>query len=403
MNLALRDIRHNLSRFSLTALGIGMLLMIVMGMGGIYRGLIEEATLLVDRVGADLWVVQHGTRGPFAEISRIPRSLEDRLLAVPGVKSAHAFVTYAVQREHLQKPLRMQVQGLSWPDDKGQWLPLVAGRELGSAHYEMIADKILGLQLGDKVPLGKDVYSVVGITSGMSSMSGDGLAFFSLMDSMAIQFDYSGEAIRLERKARRSRLARQDIGNTLPTFLDRVQLPSASLPAIAPPSVSAVLVQLKPGTKLASVMATLSGWTDVTVFTKEQQRQLLLKGVVDRARRQLGLFRGLLIIISAIIMALILYTLTLEKIHDIAMLKLIGARNSVILGLILQQALLLGLLGYVIAFYVGRWVFPLFPRRVVIMQDDLFYLALIVVIISVLSSILGIWKAMRVEPNEVVS
>jgi putative ABC transport system permease protein len=403
MNLALRDIRHNLSRFSLTALGIGMLLMIVMGMGGIYRGLIEDATLMVDRIGADLWVVQYATRGPFAETSRIPRNLEDRLLAVPGVKSAYAFVTYVVQREYHTQPLRMQIQGLSWPEDKGEWLPLVSGRALGAAHFEMVADKILGLQIGDKVALGKDVYTVVGITSGMNSTGGDGMAFFSLLDSMAIQFDYSGEAIRLERKARRSRLARQDIGNTQPTFLERAQLPSGSLAAIAPPAVSAVLVQLKPGTDLASVMATLSGWTDVTVFTTEQQKQLLLKGVVDRARRQLGLFRALLIIISAIIMALILYTLTLEKIHDIAMLKLIGARNSVILGLIVQQALLLGLLGYVIAFYVGRWVFPLFPRRVVIMQDDLFYLALIVVVISVLSSILGIWKAVRVEPNEVVS
>ena len=132
--------------------------------------------------------------------------------------------------------------------------------------------------------------------------------------------------------------------------------------------MSAVLVQLQAGTDPASVIATLSGWTDVSVFTREQQEELLLKGVVDRARRQLGLFRGLLIIISAIIMALILYTLTLEKVHDIAMLKLIGARNSVILGLILQQALLLGLLGYVFAFYVGKWVFPLFPRRVVITQ-----------------------------------
>ncbi len=150
-------------------------------------------------------------------------------------------------------------------------------------------------------------------------------------------------------------------------------------------------------------MATLSGWTDVTVFTKEQQRELLLKGVVDRARRQLGLFRALLVIISAIIMALILYTLTLEKLHDIAMLKLIGARNSVILGLILQQALLLGLLGYVVAFYAGKWLFPLFPRRVLITSEDLLSLALIVLGISVLSSVLGIWKAMRVEPNEVVS
>ena len=403
MNLALRDIRHNLSRFSLTALGIGMLLMIVMGMGGIYRGLIEEATLLVDRIGADLWVVQFGTRGPFAEISRIPRNLEDRLRAVPGVRNARAFATYAVQREYLGKPLRMQVQGLSWPEDKGGWLPLISGRQLGAAHYEMIADKILGLQLGDRVPLGKNVYTVVGITNGMSSMSGDGLAFFTLIDSLDIQYDYSGEAIRLERKARRSRLSRQDIGHTLPTFLERTELASANLPAIARPGVSAALVDLEPGTNSNSVVATLSGWTDVSVFTTDQQKDLLLKGVVDRARRQLGLFRALLIIISAVIMALILYTLTLEKLHDIAMLKLIGARNWVILGMILQQALLLGLLGYLIAFYAGKWVFPLFPRRVLIDTGDLLWLALIVAAISVLASFLGIWKAMRVEPNEVVS
>ena len=51
MNLAAKDIQHNLGRFALTTLGIGMLLMIVMGMAGIYRGLIEDATLLVERIG----------------------------------------------------------------------------------------------------------------------------------------------------------------------------------------------------------------------------------------------------------------------------------------------------------------------------------------------------------------
>ncbi len=403
MNLAVKDIRHNLSRFSLTALGIGMLLMLVMGMGGIYQGLIQDATLLVDSIGADLWVVQYGTRGPFAETSRIPRNLEDRLRAVPGVKSAYAFVTYVVQREHRGKQLRMQVQGLSWPEDKGEWLPLVSGRPLGAAHFEMVADKILGLDVGDKVRLGKDVYTVVGITNGMNSTGGDGMAFVTLLDSLAIQFDIPGEAARLERSARRSRVARMDFGKTQPALLERAQLPSATLPALAPPAVSAVLVQLQSGTDPASVMRTLSGWTDISVFTRQQQEELLLKGVVDRARRQLGLFRVLLIIISAIIMALILYTLTLEKVHDIAMLKLIGARNSVILGLILQQALLLGLLGYIFAFYAGKWAFPLFPRRVIITQEDLISLALIVLGISVLSAVLGIWKAMRVEPNEVVS
>ena len=48
MNLALHDIRHNVSRFVLTAVGIGLLLMIVLGMSGIYRGLIDDALVVVD-------------------------------------------------------------------------------------------------------------------------------------------------------------------------------------------------------------------------------------------------------------------------------------------------------------------------------------------------------------------
>ena len=186
-------------------------------------------------------------------------------------------------------------------------------------------------------------------------------------------------------------------------MIERALLPSSNLAALPTPYVSAVLVKLIPGTNAGTVIDKISGWTDVTVFTHAQQNGLLLRGVVDRSRRQLRLFRSILIVISAIIMALIIYTLTLEKVHDIAMLKLIGARNSVILGLILQQALLLGFIGYIFAFYVGKWVFPMFPRRVVINTDDLIYLSFIVLAISVLSAGLGIWKALSIDPNEVVS
>ena len=111
----------------------------------------------------------------------------------------------------------------------------------------------------------------------------------------------------------------------------------------------------------------------------------------------------LLILISTIIMALILYTLTLDKLHDIAMLKLMGARNGVIAGLILQQALLIGALGYGLAYWLGTFAFPRFPRLVVIEPSDLLQLGGIVLGISVLASLLGIWKAMRVEPNKVLS
>ncbi len=403
MNLALKDIRHNLGRFILTTVGVGLLLMIVMGMGGIYRGVIEDATLLIDRVGADLWVVQRNTRGPFAEISRVPSSLVHRVQAVPGVQMAREFVYHTIQRERAGKPLRIAVLGLSWPTDKGEWLPLSAGRHLRQNHFEMIADETLRLPVGSQIALGKETYRVVGTTRNFISSNGDGIAFLTVQDAQAIQFDVPGEGVRLERAARDARGQTFEAAMKQPALLDNANRPTLELPAIARPQLSAVMVTVQPGMEIDEVAAIIAGWSDVSVFTQEGQRELLLKGSVEKIKAQIGLFRVLLTIIAAIIMALILYTLTLDKIHSIALLKLIGAPNHVILGLILQQALLLGGMGFGIAYLLGQRVFPLFPRRVIITDGDVLQLGMIVLGISVASSVLGIWKALQVSPNEALS
>lgn len=403
MNLASRDIRHHVGRFVLTTIGLGLLLMLVMGMGGIYRGLVEDATLLVNRMGADLWVVQKDTRGPFAEISRVPANLKDRVRAVPGVAVANAFVSHTIQRERDGRSFRMTVQGLDWPNDRGQWLPLSAGRPMERAHYEMIADQSLDLPIDAKLKLGKDTYTVVGLTRNMTAESGESMAFFTLHDAQAIQFDVPGEATRLERSARYGRAQQLDLGRNQPQVIQRSLGPSSGIPALGPLAVSAVAVKLQPGANHQQVRSVIASWPDVSVYTADGQRQLLVSGMIEKSKKQLGVFRALLIIVSGTIMALILYTLTLDKSHDIAMLKLMGARNGVILGLIMQQAILLGTLGFAVAYFLGQWVFPNFPRRVVILPEDLWMLAGIVAAVSVAASLLGVVKALRVEPNEVLA
>jgi putative ABC transport system permease protein len=399
VNLAVRDIRHNFGRFILTAMGIGLLLMTVMGMTGIYRGLVEDATGLVDRIGADLWAVQRDTRGPFSEVSNVPRTLEDRVKGVPGVARSRAFFSHIIQRERRGQPLRMMVQGLSWPQDDGQWLPIMRGRPLAAPHYEMIADKLLGLPLGERVAIGKDVYTVVGITRGMIGTGGDGMAFFSLADAQFIQRDSPGEAIRLDRASQRKKAGSLDIGRTQPALLDK----GASVFGAKGAPISAVLVDVTPGMSPAQVQGAMAAWGDVTVYTSADERELLLKGNVDKSRRQLWLFRVILVITSSIIMALIVYTMTLDKVHDIALLKLMGARNSVILGMIMQQAVVLGALGYIFGYYVGQFAFPYFPRRVSLAPIDLLAIAGVVLGISVLSSLLGIWRTSKIDPNMVLS
>jgi putative ABC transport system permease protein len=238
---------------------------------------------------------------------------------------------------------------------------------------------------------------------GMVGQGGDGVAFFTIADALAIQLDVAAEQSRLEREARGGRLVQTDMGRLSPELLEHAKGLSANIPCLPQAPVSAILVQVRAGFDPERLAQIIRGWKDVSVYTTDAQKELLLKGSVDRSRRQLALFRALLVVISAIIMALILYTLTLDKLHDIAMLKLMGARNSVIIGLILQQAVLLGALGYGIAYLFGLELFPKFPRRVIIVEEDLIVLAGIVLFISIISSLLGIWKAMRVEPSAVLS
>ena len=70
MNLAYRDVRHNLFRFLLTCFGLSLLLSVVLAMIGIYRGIVVDALTVARNHRVDLWVVEAGSRGPFAEASR---------------------------------------------------------------------------------------------------------------------------------------------------------------------------------------------------------------------------------------------------------------------------------------------------------------------------------------------
>ena len=400
INLAFKDIRHNFGRFVLTTVGISLLLMVVMGMGGIYRGLIQEATLIIDRAEADIWVVQRETKGPFAEVSKLPRNLEYRIESTAGVASAEPFVSHTVQRNKDERVLRLTIQGV--PDD-GAWLPIIQGRTLQQGHFEMLADKSAKLPLGSTLKLGKDTYTVVGITGRMNSPSGDAMVFLSLNDAMAVQGDVPAEAIRLERQARLQRFDTLPHGSTSIDHADMLVSETARPAALPGRQISAVLVRVLPGHSVEAVLEKLRSLPDVTAYTADEQREIMLSGFVARSRKQLLLFRTILVIVSTVVMTLILYTLTLDKLHDIALLKLIGARNSVIIGMIMQQALLIGMLAFGIARFCGEWVYPFFPRRVVLVSLDLWILFGIVIAISVLASLAGIIKALKTNAGEILS
>ena len=373
MNLAWRDIRHKLGRFILTCLGLSLLLAVVVTMAGIYRGQTADALALVEAIKADLWVVEAGTHGPFAESSRIPGDTREIVARIDGVAAAGSITLQNVQIERNGRKLRLQVVGYE-PGRPGGPVSLVAGREITRSHYELIADRKTGLTVGETLPLGRKGhdYTVVGVTSGIVTLSGDSIVYMSLKDAQELQFEQAPPAARRE-AARGEQRSPSDL-------------------------VNAVVARLAPDYAPATVAEVVRRWKHLSVLTDAEQRQLLTQTVIERARRQLGLFMSVLTVVSAVIIALIVYTLTMEKIREIATLKLIGAPDRTIIGLILQQALLMGVIGFVIGTALVYIFNGYFPRSILMLPGDIAILFGIVVVVCLLASLLGVRAALRVDP-----
>jgi putative ABC transport system permease protein len=393
VNLALRDLRQHWGRFALTCLGVGLMLTLVLSYAGIYNGFVADALALIRSSGADLWVVQKDTRGPFAEISRLPEDTRYRIAVAPGVAEASPYIFYTVQRPWHGVALRFVVVGYDLGTGLGGPTRLVAGRGIGQGHYEMVADQKLGLRVADTVHLGLHDFTVVGLTRGMVGSGGDPVAFFSLHDAEEIQFVKDNWAIRNARE--RTRRAYAAAVPTQPALADRLARDVADTPDQH--TVNAILVRLDPGADPQAMAATISRWEYFSASTTAEESQLMLEGSVALARRQTGLFRVLLIIIVTVIIAQIIYTMTLEKLKPIALLKLIGAPNRLIAGMVLQQSLALGLTAYVIALGVGQMTYDKWPRRVLVETSDQLLLLVIVVASCVVASVMGLRRALRVD------
>lgn len=399
MNLALHDVRRNAGRFAGASLGIALLFTVVLAMAGIYQGLVDDATVLVRAVGADLWVVQQGTRGPFADVSRVDPSLEQRVAAVAGVRRARAFTYQVVQRDVAGASRRFALVGVSWPDEAALGVPLVAGTSLAQAHGELVADASLGLGVGEKVNLAREELRVVGLTRQLLGSGGDAVVLATIADAQLVMEDAPTDAVRAERERRTERLRASDLGRATPSLGALLADPRWRPPALASSPIAAVLVDAAPPER-DTVRATIASWPDVAVFSAAEQEQLLLDGVVEKPRRQLALFSLILVITSSILIAAVLYMMTLDKTRDIAVLKLMGAAPSRIAGVVLQEAWLMGVVGYVIAVAAGSQAFPHFPRRVVLTPESITAVGALVLVVSTLASLLGVVYALRVDAGK---
>ncbi len=398
ISLAGRDILHAWGKFVFTGIGLGLLIGVTLSMAGIYRGMVDDGKALLDNSGADLWVVQRDTLGPYAEPSSLYDDTWRGIRGMPGVARA-ANVTYlTMQVRQGERDVRTMVTGVSAgePGTPG-WPPyLVAGRQITRGHYEAVADIATGFKLGDQLQIRRNHYTVVGLTRRMVSTGGDPMVFIPLKDAQEAQFLKDNDAVLQQR--------RRTAVN--PAF-NRPQVPGLLEAVIASqstnPYVNAVLVQIEAGHSPDEVAAAIRRWKRLTVYTRSQMEEILIGKLIATSAKQIGMFLVILSTVSAAIVAFIIYTLTLGKIREIAVLKLIGTRNRTIAGLIMQQSIALGVIGFVVGKITATLLMaPIFPKYVLLEPRDSVIGFVAVVVICILASLIAIRTALKVDPAEAI-
>ncbi|HVA58587.1 MAG TPA: FtsX-like permease family protein [Gemmatimonadaceae bacterium] len=434
MNLAIRDVRHSSFKFFSSTIGVSLLIMVVVAIGGIVRGVILDSATIVDETGADLWVVQargtrphDGTLGPFVEISRLPESIYHAIEAIPGVAQASPLATAWEHVQTMPHPTRLmkfmylntllntatmvKPGWMAMPQTQrfiiigyqrgkiGGPPTLVAGRTIDASHYEVVADITTGFQVGQRLRLGNFDYTVVGLTRHMVAFTADPVVYTTLQDAERIIFQADPNMLRRERP-----LVAQGVANL-----------AAAQPGLVAPLtgqvltsfqntlfINAVAVKVRPGASATAIAAHIGQWQHLQVYTAPEAINIQLMGSNRLILFQLALFRDILIVIVGVVIALIIYTSTLDKLHEIAMLKLLGAPGRVIYQMILQEALFMGIVGTLFGSALELLIEPYFPRRVVATYGDIAQMLVVMVGVAALASALAVRRAMRVDPRSVL-
>jgi putative ABC transport system permease protein len=428
MNLAIKDIRYHRFKFFTSVLGVGLLLMVVLTIGGIVRGVILDSATIIQETGADLWVVEKGKLGPFVENSRIPEDYYHAVEVIPGVAQASPLVLSWQHVERMPRPtplMRFMYMNtvittktmtepgwMDMPKDQqfvligykpgrlGGPPAIVAGRGIEADNYEIVADEKAGFQLGERVRLGYHDYTVVGLTRNMVGFTADPVLYTTLKEAQSVVIQPDPDLLRDRR--RRYELQTLPRDKALVPLLVEPLARQAATVADDTHIVNAIAVKLEPRASAEEVAREIARWKVLEVYTAPRQVHMQLMGSNRLLLFQMSLFRILLVLIAGIVIGLVIYTFTLDKIKEIAVLKLLGAQGWRIYGMILQQALFMGVLGTIIGGVLEQVSEPYFPRRVETTYGDIAQMLVAMTIIALLASLMAVRRAMKVDARSVL-
>ena len=320
--LAQRNLFHDKVRLTVTLTGIVFSVVLIVVQLGLFIGFTTATSNLIDHSNADLWITSKNV--PYVEqgVAFSERKL-NQVRAVEGVADAQKIIARWTQwKRHDGGQESVQIVGINVDDRLEQPWNLVEGR-VEDLKYpdavimdELYKQKLGVTRVGEVFEIGGYRARVVGFTRGIRSFTTSPYVFTTFKNAQ----DYTG--------------LRED-------------------------QTMFILVKLAPGADLQRVRRDLLNHvTDVDVLTTTQFSRMTTfywmfttgAGVAVLIAAGLGLVVGFVVVAQTI------YATTVDHIREFGTLKAMGAPNSYVYKVIMKQAAISAVIGYVLGMIVSVFV-----------------------------------------------
>lgn len=361
VSIARKSLFADKLRFAIAVAGVALAVMLILLLNGFYVGMNRQITAYLDNSGADLIVAQKGIRNFLGTRSLVPAWRESLIRRIDGVGSVVPVISsYAVLDLSGRKEFALLI-GFDPVKGGGPWRMRDGRSRIDDD--ELVVDSLMarqyGLGIGDTVEILGHDFRVAGVSAGASSwMTG---TFFLTFD---------------------------DASRLLATGQD----PAFLLVQVTDPSrVDAVerLISRSSG-GLAVTRRDRVSANDVSLYAQVFNTPMRFMVAVAFA-------------IGVMLVALTIYTATVERAREYGVLKAVGIRNPRLYAVVFQQALFASAAGFVagVALSLGvRAVVERLAPQFLISIEGPHVAAILVVALamSVLASWVPVRTVARIDP-----
>ncbi len=320
--LARRNLFHDKVRLTVTVTGIVFAVVLIVVALGLFVGFTSTTSGLVDHSGADLWVTSKHV--PYVELG-VPFSERKvyQVRAVPGVQEAQKLITRWTQWQRADgREESVQIVGMNPDSQMSRPWNLVEGtvqdlkRPDAIIMDEIYKEKLGASHVGELFEIRGHRARIVGFTQGIRSFTTSPYVFTTFKNAQ----DY----------------ARVDANQTI-----------------------FIVVKTAAGADVNQVrQAILDNVKDVEVFTsREFSRMTQIYWMFTTGAGVAVLLAAVLgLVVGFVVVAQTIYATTTDHIKEFGTLKAMGAANSYVYRVIIEQAAISAVIGYVLGMIVSGFV-----------------------------------------------